>query len=201
MQIVDAIGCGCSGAGANLELVSDVEPQMETQFQLVTTQEVDMVTPDDLLLVPESTWLPGAVAYLFAPFPVNTGQWQSDQMVNRFIKNQDGRWYSDPGADVGYPDLMALALAAPIRSVDNPESMKVIDVVVVSPEPPLPSAPVDLEKIAITGKGGVQFDTEIGVEKVVAVQEPLAVKEIAKRIPWWVWALGGVGTIYVLTRK
>jgi len=191
-----------------------------------TSASTGMITPEDLLNVPESTWLTGAIAYLFSPFPVNAGQWQSDQMVNKFIKNLDGRWYSDPGADVGYPDLMALSLAAPIRSVDNPERVKVIQVEIVTPPEDIPSAPIDLEMIALMGEGS-QFATEIGVEvevredarfatekvevtaenigvtanDTVAMHEPTEITSKPKGVPWWVWAGGAALGIYVLTRK
>lgn len=180
------------------------------------------VTPDDLLLVPESTWLTGAIAYLFAPFPVDTGLWQSDQMVNEFVKIPDGRWQSVPAGNIHYPDLMALALAAPIRSVDNPEPEKIIEVEIVTPPESIPSAPIDLERIAIEGEGS-QFGTEIGVEvDTWAIGFVLPVDDVAKQpeektadamdertkitskpngIPWWVWAGGAALGIYVLTRK
>lgn len=200
MLVGDTLGCGCSGAGASLAKFSAFD--VADNMRVTTEVNMGMVTPDDLLTVPESTWNPGATAYLFAPFPVNAGQWQSDQMVNQFVKNQDGRWYSDPGADVHYPDLMALALAAPIRYVDNPEPVKVIDTVIVSPESPLPSAPVDLQKLAVEGEG-VQFATEIGVEVPVSTVglEDTPIVTVAKGIPWWVWLAGGAATIYALTRK
>jgi len=178
----------------------------EFKIDWSTAQTEGMITPDNLLAVPESTWLTGAIANLFAPFPVNTGLWQSDQMVNQFVKIPDGRWQSVPAADIYYPDLMALSLAAPVRSVDNPEAVEVIEYELVSPPEPIPSAPIDLQRIAFEGDS-IQFATSVGiwqpVEKktAVATNEQTQITSKPNGVPWWVWAGGAALGIYVLTRK
>lgn len=195
--------CGCQGAGSNGVDPTDYTADQQTEFE--------MITPDDLIDVPEQTWEPGSVARLVAPFPVNAGQWEADQMVSQFVKTQDGRWLSSPGANIHYPDLVALALATPIEFVENAQVARVIDVEVISPVEPLPSAPIDLGRIAIEGQG-VQFDTETGVEQNALLNHSAVKKgktiasdytpsEIVKKIPWWVWLVGGGLGLYAITRK
>jgi hypothetical protein len=69
---------------------------------------------------PETDFPVGSVALLATPFPVDRGIWAEPRLVERFVKRSNGRWVSDPGADVSFPTLRALALAAPVVSVDVP---------------------------------------------------------------------------------
>ena len=80
-------------------------------------------TPAALLTRPETDYPIGSVAHLLAPFPADRGLWVEPRLVDRFVKTPNGRWTSYPGNDVNYPTLNALALAAPVASVQLPGIM------------------------------------------------------------------------------